>query len=213
MARPQRGVPADRATDDLAGGGDHRVPPAGRGEGVNGRRHGSQTSSPRSPSAAAPVPAAVLVADGRALAPWTGAAAVVGAGATGFFAVFDVGELLGFGEVVVLLGDGFCVDVALLELVVLLELVGLLDVVVLELLDDVDGSDVVELSDVVDEVVVGVGTWLSPTPVREGKSTVLVPFRAPSMNAVQIFTGKVPPVSSPKPAMFCIGLGLPLTSL
>ena len=39
-----------------------------------------------------------------------------------------------------LLGDGFCVDVALLGVVVLLELVGLLDVVVLELLDDVDGS-------------------------------------------------------------------------
>jgi hypothetical protein len=139
--------------------------------------------------------------------------------ATGFFVVFDVGELLGFSEVGLLLGDGSLVDVVLLglvvllELVELLELVGLLDVVVLELLEDVDGSEVVELSDVVEDVVVGVGTWLSPTPVREGKSTVLVPFRAPSMNAVQIFTGNVPPVSSPKPAMFCMGLGLPLTSL
>ena len=153
------------------------------------------------------------VGDGRVLAPWTGAAAVVGGGATGCLPVFDVGELLGFSEVVVLLDDGFCVDVVLVELVVLLELVGLLDVVVLELLEDVDGSEVVEVSDVVEDVVVGVGTWLSPTPVREGKSTVRSPLRAPSMNAVQIFTGNVPPVSSPKPAMFCIGLGLPLTSL
>jgi hypothetical protein len=136
--------------------------------------------------------------------------------ATGFLGVFDVGELLGFSEVGLLLGDGSLVDVVLLGLVVLLELVELvvlLDVVVLELLEDVDGSEVVELSDVVEDVVVGVGTWLSPTPVREGKSTVFVPFRAPSMNAVQIFTGNVPPVSSPKPAMFCMGLGLPLTSL
>jgi hypothetical protein len=140
---------------------------------------------------------------------------VVGAGATGFLPVLDVGELLGFVEVDVLVGDGFWLDVVLLELVelvVLLELVGLLDVELLELLEDVDGSEVVELSDVVDDVV-GAGTWLSPTPVREGKSTVRSPFRAPSMNAVQIFTGNVPPVSSPKPAMFCIGFGLPWTSL
>jgi hypothetical protein len=157
-----------------------------------------------------PAPVAVPWGDGRVLVPWTGAAAVVGAGATGFFVDFDVGELLGFGEVVVLLGDGSLVEVVLLELLELLELVGLLDVVVLELLEDVDGS---EVDEVVEDVVVGVGTWLSPTPVREGKSTVRSPFRAPSMNAVQIFTGNVPPVSSPKPAMFCIGLGLPLTSL
>ena len=150
------------------------------------------------------------VGDGRALAPWTGAAAVVGAGPTGFFAVFGV-ELLRLRRSV-LLGDGFCVDVVLLGLVVLLELVGLLDVVVLELLD-VDGC--------------GRGGGLRrgrrrrrrgrhlvvAHPGAGGKSTVLVPFRAPSMNAVQIFTGNVPPVSSPKPAMFCIGLGLPLTSL
>jgi hypothetical protein len=137
--------------------------------------------------------------------------------ATGFFVVFDVGELLGFSEVGLLLGDGSLVDVVLLELLGLVVLLELLELVVLlelvELLEDVDGSEVVEVSDVVEDVVVGVGTWLSPTPVREGKSTVFVPFRAPSMNAVQIFTGNVPPVSSPKPAMFCIGLGLPLTSL
>ncbi len=103
------------------------------------------------------------------------------------------------------------VDVGLLDVVVLLELVGLVDVVVLlelvVLLEEVDDSDVV------DGAVVVVGTWLSPTPVRGGKSTVLVPSRAPLMKAVQILTGKVPPVSSPKPAMFCIGSGLPLTSL
>lgn len=103
------------------------------------------------------------------------------------------------------------VDVGLLDVVVLLELVGLVDVVVLlelvVLLEEVDDSDVV------DGAVVVVGTWLSPTPVREGKSTVLVPSRAPLMKAVQILTGKVPPVSSPNPAMFCIGSGLPLTSL
>ena len=92
----------------------------------------------------------------------------------------------------------------------LLELVGLVDVVVLlelVVLEEVDGSDVV------DGAVVVVGTSLSPTPVRGGKSTVLVPSRAPLMKAVQILTGKVPPVSSPNPAMFCIGSGLPLTSL
>lgn len=102
------------------------------------------------------------------------------------------------------------VDVGPLDVVVLLELVGLVDVVVLlelVVLLEVDGSDVV------DGAVVVVGTWLSPTPVRGGKSTVLVPSRAPLMKAVQILTGKVPPVSSPKPAMFCIGSGLPLTSL
>ena len=91
------------------------------------------------------------------------------------------------------------VDVGLLDVVVLLELV-----VLLEEVDD---------SDVVDGGVVVVGSWLSPTPARGGKSTVLVPSRAPLMKAVQILTGKVPPVSSPKPAMFCIGSGLPLTSL
>jgi hypothetical protein len=102
------------------------------------------------------------------------------------------------------------VDVGLLEVVVLLELVGLVEVVLLELvvlLVEVDDSDVV------DGAVVVVGTWLSPTPVRGGKSSVLVPSRAPLMKAVQILTGKVPPVSSPNPAMFCIGSGLPLTSL
>ena len=102
------------------------------------------------------------------------------------------------------------VDVGLLDVVVLLELVGLVDVVVLlELVVVLEVDD----SDVVDGAVVVVGTWLSPTPVRGGKSTVLVPSRAPLMKAVQILTGKVPPVSSPKPAMFCIGSGLPLTSL
>jgi hypothetical protein len=103
------------------------------------------------------------------------------------------------------------VDVGLLDVVVLLEVVGLVDVVVLlelvVLLEEVDDSDVV------DGAVVVVGSWLSPTPVRGGKSSVLVPSRAPLMKAVQILTGKVPPVSSPKPAMFCIGSGLPLTSL
>jgi hypothetical protein len=106
------------------------------------------------------------------------------------------------------------VDVGLLDVVVLLELVGLVDVVVLlELLELVVLLEEVDDSDVVDGAVVVVGTWLSPTPVRDGKSTVLVPSRAPLMKAVQILTGNVPPVSSPKPAMFCIGSGLPLTSL
>ena len=58
-----------------------------------------------------------------------------------------------------------------------------------------------------------VGTLLSPTPVRAGKSSTLVPCRAPCMKAVQILTGKVPPVTSFRPAMPRMGLGLPLTSL
>ena len=98
------------------------------------------------------------------------------------------------------------VDVGLLDVVVLLELVGLVDVVVLlelvVLLEEVDDSDVV------DGGVVVVGTWLSPTPVRGGKSTVLVPSRAPLMKAVQILTGKVPPVSSPNAGDVLHRLGL-----
>lgn len=129
----------------------------------------------------------------------------LGAGADDFdgfgFAVLDGDSVLDVG----------LDDVGLLDVVLLLELVGLVDVVVLlelvVLLEELDDSDVV------DGAVVVVGTWLSPTPVRGGKSTVLVPSRAPLMKAVQILTGKVPPVSSPKPAMFCIGSGLPLTSL
>ena len=33
VPRAERGVPADRPTDDLAGRRDHRVAPAGRGDG------------------------------------------------------------------------------------------------------------------------------------------------------------------------------------
>ena len=41
-------------------------------------------------------------------------------------------------------------------------------------------------------VGVGVGTELSPRPARGGKSRTFCPFRAPSMNAVQISTGMPP---------------------
>ena len=119
-----------------------------------------------------------------------------------------VAASLGVGEVVVLLGDGFCVDV------VLLAARGAARA------GRAAGRRGARAAGrrrrlrrggglrVVDGVVVGVGTLLSPTPARAGKSTVLVPSRAPSMKAVQILAGNVPPVSSPKPAMFCIGLRL-----
>jgi hypothetical protein len=44
----------------------------------------------------------------------------------------------------------------------------------------------------------GGGIASSPTPARGGKSMTFCPCRAPCMNAVQILTGYVPPVTSPK---------------